>query len=194
MTNICSQYNLFNNKNMSNRKIKDYGVIIGYESKIKKSSIRRCGVIPYVIIKNVIYFCFGIDNRTKDITDFAGGRKFNETFSESARREFEEESLGVFDEYKCDYENKTKFKYKTNYTIFVKFYIHDFNEMNNIQNEFNERLSNVKSSETCGIIWVSQHDILNKIYNNDFYSLTKSTLLNILDENVNFFNTYLNKK
>ncbi len=56
----------------------------------------RAGVIPYVIINNSIYFLLGVDNRTKELTDFGGGVKASENSIEGAIREFREETNSIF--------------------------------------------------------------------------------------------------
>ena len=60
----------------------------------------RASVLPYVI-KNVgkrrkIYFLFGIDRDTGDITDLGGGVKRDEFSLEAGLREFREESDEIF--------------------------------------------------------------------------------------------------
>jgi len=48
-----------------------------------------------------IFYGFGVDAKTREITDFGGGVRARETVTGSALREFAEESLGVFDD-ACD--------------------------------------------------------------------------------------------
>lgn len=59
---------------------------------------QRGGVIPYTINNNQIYFCFGIDTKSGQLTDFGGGiaySKDNNAVS-GALREFREETLCSF--------------------------------------------------------------------------------------------------
>ena len=63
-------------------------------------AIRRAGVIPYTFVNNQIMFCFGVDIPSGDLTDFGGGRRRNESILTCANREFMEESLGVFGNYR----------------------------------------------------------------------------------------------
>lgn len=42
-----------------------------------------------------VYFAFGVDEQSGDLTDFGGGVKKNETTTQSALREFDEETLGT---------------------------------------------------------------------------------------------------
>lgn len=58
----------------------------------------RVGIIPYCVYRNKIMFCLGIDTKSKDLTDFAGGLKKRESITEGAMREFKEESGPFFRE------------------------------------------------------------------------------------------------
>lgn len=61
--------------------------------KIKRD---RSGVIPFTIIDNKTYFLLAKDKKTGELGDFGGGSKKNENALETAKREFEEESKGIF--------------------------------------------------------------------------------------------------
>lgn len=181
-------YTMIAKRSYDNKKIKDICIINGQDSKIRKTLIRRCGIIPYTIIDGVKYFCFGIDAQSNNITDFAGGRKKDETFFDGAKREFNEESLGVFKDYYCDFRSKIKVRYKFSYIIFIRFHIDDIQE---IYNKYFERLNYENNSETNGIIWLDEQQLINKLYTEDFYSLTKLSLLGIINNDPKFFSTYL---
>src|SRR5579863_2519100 len=57
----------------------------------------RSGAIVYTFIKGKIYFIFGVDANSKNITDFAGGVAIKtEDSITGGLREFCEESLGIF--------------------------------------------------------------------------------------------------
>lgn len=60
----------------------------------------RASVLPYVVrninSKRKIYFLFGIDKETGDITDLGGGVKRDEYSLEAGLREFREESDEIF--------------------------------------------------------------------------------------------------
>lgn len=62
----------------------------------KNTGTCRAGVIPYTIKDNRLYFLLGIDRRTRELTDFGGGAKLEETMSEAALRELHEESCEIF--------------------------------------------------------------------------------------------------
>lgn len=65
------------------------------ESKLFNKQIRG-GVLPYTIVENKLYFCFGVDKSSGDYTDFAGSVELGEDVIDGALREFEEESRNVF--------------------------------------------------------------------------------------------------
>lgn len=60
---------------------------------------QRAGVIIYTVVNGSIYFGLGLDSRTHDLTDFGGGvyYKLDTNAIRGALREFEEETLGIFD-------------------------------------------------------------------------------------------------
>lgn len=60
---------------------------------------QRAGVIIYTVVNGSIYFGLGLDSRTHDLTDFGGGviYKIDIDAIKGALREFEEETLGIFD-------------------------------------------------------------------------------------------------
>ena len=57
------------------------------------------GILPTAIYKGQLYFLFGLENEhadTKGYADFGGGRDGNETWMETAIREFTEETTGFW--------------------------------------------------------------------------------------------------
>lgn len=58
--------------------------------------ISRGGVVYYTFHEEKLYFCFGKDRWTQDLTDFGGGRRGNENPIECAIREGNEESRFAF--------------------------------------------------------------------------------------------------
>jgi len=184
-----AEYNIMGKRYYDiNKKIKDICIITGQDSIIKRTLIRRCGIIPYTIIDGVKYFCFGIDSKTNNITDFAGGRKRNETFFDGAKREFNEESLGIFKDYYCDFRSKIKVRYKSSYIIFIRFHIDNIQE---IYDKYIDKLMYENNSETNGILWLNENQLKEKLQGEEFYSLTKISLLSIINNDPKFFDAYL---
>lgn len=56
----------------------------------------RSAIIPYILYNGQLFFLLGIDNATKDVTDFGGGIKKGEHELMTARREFLEETDDIF--------------------------------------------------------------------------------------------------
>ena len=76
--------------------------IVCYESDLIPRRYRG-GVIPYYTDTDGdtgnIYFCFGVDRRHNEYTDFGGGIKKNESTIQGSLREFHEESSDCFGRY-----------------------------------------------------------------------------------------------
>jgi hypothetical protein len=62
----------------------------------KYINVQRAAVVPFTIKEGDLYFCFGKDTKTSDITDAGGGRKRNETLIQTGFREWEEEFRAIF--------------------------------------------------------------------------------------------------
>ncbi len=60
------------------------------------SKIPRCGIVYYTFQKGELYFCFGRDKISRDLTDFGGSRRPYETPIECAVREGNEEARFSF--------------------------------------------------------------------------------------------------
>jgi len=58
---------------------------------------QRSGIIPFTIMNKSIYFLLGIDNVSKELTDFGGGVKKTENAITGAFREFQEETNNIFE-------------------------------------------------------------------------------------------------
>lgn len=61
-----------------------------------KRKIGRSGIIPYTSKDNEMHFLLAKDNQTDELGDFGGGAKSKENGLDTAMREFEEESKGIF--------------------------------------------------------------------------------------------------
>lgn len=58
---------------------------------------KRAGVIPYIIVENKIYFCFGIDGKSGEYTDFGGpSASFDGDITDTALRTLRDKSFGIF--------------------------------------------------------------------------------------------------
>lgn len=124
---------------------------------------KRSGVVLYTKYADTIYFCFGRDSKTHDLSDFGGRTENSESAVDAAIREFQEETLGVFKLEKDD--------------ILESFCIYDRDSMvimvridespNTINDVFNEKAKNIiknKESdidlEICGMVWIDFYDMM----------------------------------
>lgn len=114
----------------------------------------RAGVIPFCFKNNVLWFCFGVDKRTGELTDFGGGTKKWETPLEGAARELFEESSGLFNEYS----NRPELN-PLNSTICISR-----NEMTLIFMPVSNSYMNIKknniSDEIESIVWLTRRDVM----------------------------------
>lgn len=56
----------------------------------------RAGIIPFSLISNTVFVCLGVDAETGKFGDFGGGIEEGESIFDTAARELEEESCGIF--------------------------------------------------------------------------------------------------
>lgn len=63
------------------------------------TTVKRAGIIPYILINDEVYWIMGHDERSGEWTDFGGHSYANELAHQCAMRELSEESLGVFDHF-----------------------------------------------------------------------------------------------
>ena len=88
------------------RRFKGNKVVKCAVSQIDSNLVKphRSGVILYTIYNNIIYFGLGLDSKTHELTDFAGGVYYNnnETSIIGGLREFKEETLDIFEQVTID--------------------------------------------------------------------------------------------
>ena len=98
----------------------------------------RAGVIIYTFFDGIIYFGLGVDAKTHDLTDFAGSIKYKIDIDviHGALREFEEESLSIFNPITIDDISQCPVIYdESNLIIFIHLMINP----NAISLSFNQR-------------------------------------------------------
>lgn len=79
-----------------NKMMNSFCTVEELRSKVQK--IERAGIIPYLKTRKGLLFWFGVDP-SGDLTDFGGrSKRSDRDFLNTAIREFQEESLGVFGE------------------------------------------------------------------------------------------------
>jgi hypothetical protein len=129
---------------------------------------RRAGIIIYTVVNGSTYFGFGLDAKTHDLTDFGGGVRYKTDINvlRGAIREFEEETLGIFDPFKIEDIKQCPVIYDENNLI---IFIHLNIDPDTICKTFNEKYKQVvnkpriidenhkyiKDPEVCGITWLT---------------------------------------
>jgi len=167
---------------------------LNYISKIKDlqldNSFKRIrgGIILYCIHPNgTTMLGMGIDRISKEITDFGGGIKRDETFIEGSLREFNEESLDVF----CDVvthellEDSYGIVGKNLIIIFAKVPYEIYYQRTELfTQKYLNSVSMSKSVEVIAIVWIKR-EILEKLIEdnknsfedkNNLYKVVKSVL------------------
>jgi hypothetical protein len=118
----------------------------------------RSSVIPFTFSDDKLWFSLGIDKKTGDLTDFGGGIKLRD-FSpvHAARREFKEETKGVFGN--CyQLRNFRQFSYSLlKENVFLMFLYVPSRFMKSTKGKF-AKLKSLPNDELSGIIWYSQEE------------------------------------
>ena len=129
---------------------------------------KRAGIILYTYHDNVLYFGVGLDSTYHDLTDFGGTVVYrtDKNVIRGAIREFEEETLGIFDTITYeDIRNCPVLYDKNNLIIFLRLDICP----NDISKRFNDayiKNTNI-NPEVCSITWLNLDDLNNSIKNDD---------------------------
>lgn len=140
----------------------------------KTKYIQRTGIVPFFIENNQIFFLFGIDSASKDLTDFGGKKIFKDNdFIDTGIREAKEESLKVLDDLisrKLTRKNVINNSFLfTDYQTAIIFFQTDPLNMKMLSDEFQRRLSRTCSKfhqEMLSFVFLTLEQviaILNKI-------------------------------
>jgi len=133
---------------------------------------QRAGVIIYTVVEGATFFGLGLDSRTHDLTDFGGGviYKIDKNVINGALREFEEETLQIFEEITPEDIKKCPVIYDDkNFIIFIHLSIdpdvvcssfnarHEtFMEHNRSQRiKYEGSRRKFRDPEICGITWLT---------------------------------------
>ena len=110
----------------------------------------------------------GIDTKSGNLTDFAGGVTKGETVVEGGLRELEEESLGIFGHLtKYDVENTISFHCHNMITMFIELNV----DMDNVSFNFREKIKNIEEPEVCDIVWLETKDFLESVHGRRYTKL-----------------------
>ena len=128
---------------------------------------QRAGVIIYTVVNGSTYFGFGLDSKTHDLTDFGGGviYKVDGNAIIGALREFEEETLGIFEPVSIEDIKQCPVIYDNhNLIIFIHMNIdpdttclafHEkYRRTMNI-NMMDDQKRRHRDPEVCGITWLT---------------------------------------
>ena len=141
-------------------------IILG--KNLINSRSQRASIIPYISTKNSLWFLFGFDAKSVDVTDFGGGVKMYENDFDAAWREFNEETKGIFSkEYtkenlnQCVSLNKSYSKDSIMSCIFLpvrkEWYSKAYSEFNRNKGR------NKHCREISQMLWVRDDEIYNLI-------------------------------
>lgn len=177
-------------------------------SKVKNIDLtsvkpQRAGVVLYTFIENNLYLGFGIDNKSKEITDFGGHVYYKQNKDgnviNGALREFHEETLNIFSEFHSSVINECEVLYdESNLIIFLHIDINPhkisscFNDkfnfvsiMNNINKNNQLSSKNIAEPEVSSIIWLDSYEFYNKLNSSGFFF---SRVRNFLSKAGDFLN------
>jgi hypothetical protein len=158
--------------------------------------IIRAGVIPYVVIDNHIFFCLGVDKKSRDLTDFAGGiRESDSSPLAGAIREFREESKDVFGEENYREEayidslcliKRIPFKDRNDsYHMMIIFHEVDESYLSGAMDDF-ARKDITARDEVSAIAWFSENPFKQLVYtpeNTRMYNKVKKFIANSISNN-----------
>jgi hypothetical protein len=142
-----------------------------YKMKVKDIDLttvkpQRAGIILYTKINDVLYFGLGVDNITKEYTDFGGGISYkphgDKNVIEGALREFNEETLNIFDLNYNDVQDCLAM-YNTNNLVIFKYVEQNINLIKNTFLNTYNKIKNNMIPEVCDIVWLSQNEFKNQI-------------------------------
>ena len=161
---------------------------IGKVANLPKSlTPKRAGLIPYSTYNNQVFLGFGIDTRSKDITDFAGGVNKSEKLIDAALREGKEETLDLISLEKKDVDECLCISNNRNLTIFVPVshvpykFTQEFSRRYRAECECVQEKKRKFRPEVCDIVWFSLSEFKMKIAypgaKDLWYSRTRNFLL-----------------
>lgn len=140
---------------------------------------QRAGVILYSVVNGAVYIGLGLDSRTHELTDFAGNivYKFDGTCVNGGLREFDEETLSIFDPLTLSDVSQCPVIYDNrNLVIFLHIDIDPETISSAFNRKYEQVAANMKPSlnakkqrhsepEVCGITWLTWEEFQNSIQN-----------------------------
>jgi hypothetical protein len=119
----------------------------------------RGGVILYTILNGELYFALGLDSRTHELTDFAGGISYKRDGNviSGALREYQEETLNIFSPLSYDNITHCPVIYDSNnLTIFIRVDVNP-DDVSRVFGQRYEAYSKLNKGvpEVCSITWLN---------------------------------------
>jgi len=129
---------------------------------------QRAGVILYTKINNVFYFGLGVDEATKEYTDFGGGISYklgyDKNVIDGALREFNEETLNIFGFLSYYDVQDCLALYNTNILVIFKYVNQNIDVIKNrFLETYNHYIESGYKPEVCDIVWLTQNEFKNQI-------------------------------
>ncbi len=139
--------------------------------KLARESLKRCGIIPYLIHNDIIYFLLARHQETGELGDFGGGIRKNEFALDGALRELGEESKYIFGTILAD-ELGTKVALREDDKMGVIFMPLTKEWFQKATKEFERRrieesasaTKRKASDEISELVWVSETELKRMIY------------------------------
>lgn len=141
---------------------------------------QRAGVIIYTVHQGTTYVCLGLDSNSHELTDFGGSVKYKVDITPvvGALREFEEETLSIFDTISPDDVKQCPVLYDDqNMIIFVNLCVDPECTCIAFNNKYKITVEKNEIPEVCGMTWLTWKDFQDIIRNESpLYSRVKSFL------------------
>ena len=128
----------------------------------------RAGIIIYTVVDGAVYFGLCVDAKWHDLTD-AGGRvnESDRDVIQGAIREFEEETLGIFEPIKFDHIKDCPVIYDDQNLIIFMYLDLDPNLISEAFLEsYNQTPKRRNYPEVCGITWITWEEFQHCLHQN----------------------------
>lgn len=142
-----------------------------YKTKVSEIDLinvkpQRAGIILYTKINNIIYFGVGVDNNTKEYTDFGGGIQYQKDGNviAGAIREFTEETLQIFGQLEYHDVKDCLALYNLNNLVIFKYVTQNINLIReNFLHEYRYYVDKGIKPEVCDIAWLTQNEFKHEV-------------------------------
>ena len=156
------------------------------EELVKLRGCIRSGIIPYVKIGKTIKFLMGVDKKHKELSDFGGGVKLNETVIRAGKRElFEEVKELICEDDISDVKIGIYDRHNSTCVLFCEIINCELAER--LQKEFIKTVKHGDEyNEMSSLVWISTNDMIQLVYSSEsgitgkynMWNRIKFTLLN----------------